>query len=83
MNDQGVYIIFDQEEVNPVFQERNMHHGKIPVEIALVKGGFGQGLGFNIMDGEELNIGRSGIFVRSIFPGGPAAVDGRLQEGQL
>lgn len=48
-----------------------------------MKGGFGQGLGFNIMDGEELNIGRSGIFVRSIFPGGPAALDGRLQEGQL
>lgn len=71
----------EKEEVNPVFQERSMHHGKIPVEIALVKGGFGQGLGFNIMDGEELNIGGSGIFVRSIFPGGPAAVDGRLQEG--
>ncbi|PIK35016.1 hypothetical protein BSL78_28156 [Apostichopus japonicus] len=54
---------------------------KGPVEIALVKGGFGQGLGFNIVDGEELNLGRKGIFVRSLFPGGPAATDGRLQEG--
>lgn len=46
-----------------------------------MKGGFGQGLGFNIVDGEELNLGRKGIFVRSLFPGGPAATDGRLQEG--